>query len=188
MEGIYMKRVSMVILVLNLLVLTMSFRDIWEPKQVYATTEKAIASFSTPVDTSDQGKVHNIQLACKKLNGFMLKPNETFSFNHVIGNSNDPQDGWKVSKIILNNRFVPGYGGGVCQVSTTLFNSAQQAHLQVVERHHHSMNVPYIAKGLDATVAYPYFDLKFINTHPYPIKIKAYMRHNRLFVSIYEIK
>jgi vancomycin resistance protein YoaR len=90
-----------------------------------------------------------------------------------------------VAQIFVNKQIVEGVGGGVCQVSTTLYNAALRARLPIVERHQHSLPVPYISRGRDATVAYPYRDLKFKNPTNSLIYIQAYPYGSRLTVVIW---
>jgi hypothetical protein len=135
---------------------------------------KPIAQFQTSLIGDDaSGRVQNIQLACKKINNTILLPGEQFSFHGITGNSNLPENGWKRAIEIVNNKFVEGYGGGICQVSTTLYNAVLKAGLRIDERHTHSLPVPYIARGHDATVDYPSLDLKFTNSLDAPVRIQT---------------
>jgi vancomycin resistance protein YoaR len=136
-----------------------------------------IAQFQTSLIGDDaSGRVQNIQLACKKINNTILLPGEQFSFHAITGNSNLPENGWKRAIEIVNNKFVEGYGGGICQVSTTLYNAVLKAGLRIDERHTHSLPVPYISRGHDATVDYPSLDLKFTNTLDAPVRIQTEVR------------
>ncbi|WP_370646649.1 VanW family protein [Brevibacillus sp. AF8] len=96
-----------------------------------------------------------------------------FSFNEIVGNSNLPVDGWQQAGVIQNGQLVDDYGGGVCQVSSTLYNAVAEAGMIMVERHNHSKSVRYVPVGQDATVAYGYKDFKFTNLYDFPVKIKA---------------
>jgi vancomycin resistance protein YoaR len=147
-----------------------------------------IGSYATTIVDNEDGRVHNMQLACQKLNKLLLPPNHFLSFNELIGNSNDPNQGWQVAKVITNHKFEEGYGGGICQVSTTIYNAARAAGLTIIERHHHSMNVSYIQDGLDATVSYPSLDLKLMNNYPYPIRIESFLKGNQVVVYVYLLK
>ncbi|MCJ7826446.1 VanW family protein [Patescibacteria group bacterium] len=123
------------------------------------------------------GRIHNIALAASKLNGVLIKPGETFSFNQTLGDIS-AATGYQSAYIIKEGRTVMGDGGGVCQVSTTLFRAALNAGLPITERHEHSYRVHYyedggFKAGLDATVFDPKDDLKFKNDTPSYILIQT---------------
>lgn len=143
-----------------------------------------LSQFYTDLSTKDFNGRYNIQLAASKINNIVVQSNEVFSFNKIIGDSNKPEWGWKESIIINNGLFTKGYGGGVCQVSSTLFNAVRDAHIPVVERHVHSIELSYIPKGQDATIVYPEWDFKFKNNKPYPIRINAAIVKNQILVTI----
>lgn len=123
------------------------------------------------------GRIHNVALAASRINGVLIKPGDTFSFNDTIGDIS-AATGYQSAYIIKNGRTVLGDGGGVCQVSSTLFRAAMNAGLSIVERHAHAYRVHYYEEGgfkpgLDATVYGPTFDLKFKNTTPTYILIQT---------------
>jgi len=123
------------------------------------------------------GRIHNVALAASKLNGVLIKPGETFSFNQTLGDIS-AATGYQSAYIIKDGRTVMGDGGGVCQVSTTLFRAALNAGLPITERHEHSYRVHYyedggFKAGLDATVFDPKDDLKFKNDTPSYILIQT---------------
>ena len=103
----------------------------------------------------------------------MLTPGTIFSFNQVVGEAS-LNNGFKEAPIIVNEQFVMGAGGGICQVSSTIYNAALDAGLSIIERHNHGLPVSYLPPGLDATVAYDYLDLKFQNNLKTNILIHAY--------------
>jgi vancomycin resistance protein YoaR len=131
-----------------------------------------IARFETPITIKDPNRLVNIKLAAKALNGAVVKPGQVFSFNGTTG-PREPQFGYLEAKEIYRGQFVLGYGGGVCQVSSTLYNAALLANLEIVERYHHSRPLSYVPLGRDATVAYGRLDLKFRNSTPNPVLITA---------------
>ncbi|AZR72408.1 hypothetical protein BBF96_02765 [Anoxybacter fermentans] len=131
-----------------------------------------------------EDRYHNIKLAGSLINFTLLMPNEVFSFNQKVGEPT-PERGFKRAPIIIKDKMVLGYGGGICQVSSTLYNAALQANLKIIERHTHSKKVNYVPPGKDATVAYDYLDLKFINSLEYPILIRVWLRGNKLIIGIY---
>ncbi|MCL1924407.1 MAG: VanW family protein, partial [Defluviitaleaceae bacterium] len=95
--------------------------------------------------------------------------------------------GFEKAKIIVNGEEKEGYGGGVCQISSTLYNAAKNAGLEIIERHPHSKEVAYIEKGKDAATSYGGVDLKFKNTLPYSVKIDSYIAGNAVYVQIVRI-
>ncbi|MFC8688593.1 VanW family protein [Brevibacillus porteri] len=128
--------------------------------------------YSSMKDSSDARK-HNIKQALGKIHNKKIKPQQVFSFNEIVGNSNLPEDGWQKAGVIQNGQLADDYGGGICQVSSTLYNAAVEAGMVMVERHNHSQSVKYVPVGQDATVAYGYMDFKFTNLYDFPVKIKA---------------
>jgi len=149
------------------------------------TTEKAnslgikerISTGYSEYPGSIPGRIYNVALAASKLHGVLIPPGETFSFNKTIGDIS-AATGYQSAYIIKDGRTVMGDGGGVCQVSTTLFRAALYAGLPIVERHEHSYRVHYYEDdgskaGLDATVFHPTEDLKFTNDTPGYILIQT---------------
>ena len=120
------------------------------------------ADFSTNISTSSPDRKHNIKTALNSLNKTELPPGEIFSFNNTVGRRT-AANGYRQAKIIINNEFVDGIGGGVCQVSTTLYNAALLAGLEIVEANKHSKPVGYVKNGFDAMVNFGSSDLKFKN-------------------------
>lgn len=131
-----------------------------------------ISSFTTRFDGSAEDRAHNIALAAEKLNGRVIAAGEVLSFNGAVG-ARTAANGFKIAKIISGGRFVDGYGGGVCQVSTTLYNAALLAGLEIVEYHPHSLLVCYVPPSRDAMVSGDYFDLRIKNPSPVPVYIRA---------------
>lgn len=126
---------------------------------------------------SAAGRIHNIALAASRINGILVKPGETFSFNDAVGDIS-AATGYQSAYIIKEGHTVLGDGGGVCQVSTTLFRAALAAGLPIIERHAHAYRVHYYEEGgfkpgLDATVYGPTYDLKFKNDTPTSILIQT---------------
>ena len=132
-----------------------------------------IGLYYTSMEGSSENRIHNIKKAVKKINGEKVKPGEFFSFNQEVGNSNLAEDGWKKANVIADGQLTDGYGGGICQVSSTLFNAVQEAQLPIQERHSHSKTVGYVPVGQDATIAYGLLDFRFSNPYDHSLKIKA---------------
>lgn len=146
--------------------------------------ETLTSSFSTIFDTSKAGRVHNLRLAASHLHHTMLAPGEILSVNGIIGQTT-PEKGYREAPVIVGHQLVPGFGGGLCQISSTLYNAALLANLQILERSNHNMTVPYIDPGRDATIAYGSRDLKFRNNRDHHILIYASIHGNTLTFSIF---
>lgn len=135
-------------------------------------SEELLAQFSTRIYSTDSARQNNLEITSKKLNGTVVKPNETFSFTKTIGPSTAAKGYEEADIYDSNGNKIKGYGGGNCQVSSTLYNAVQKvSSLEVVERHEHSNTVPYVKEGHDAAVAYGSVDFKFKNTNNFSIKI-----------------
>lgn len=142
------------------------------------------ATFSTGFSNSISDRKHNIRMATKSINGTVLEPGEEFSFNKVVG-KRTAENGYKVAKIIYNGNFIDGVGGGVCQVSSTLYNAVLKAGLNVKKSSKHSERVGYVNKGFDAMVNYGSSDLVFVNNTSNKIFIYASVKNDRLHISIF---
>jgi len=147
----------------------------WSDK--YGTTFSNVYSKYSTTFSSPAGRTTNIKVACKYIDGTVLKPGEVFSFNEVVGRRT-PERGFKIATVYSGQETLEGYGGGVCQVSTTIFNAVLYANLQIVERCQHSMTVHYVPYGRDAAISWGSADFKFKNTTNTPIKISAKVYDN----------
>lgn len=143
-----------------------------------------LAAFSTWYNVNEIDRSHNLQLAASTINSAAVLPGEIFSFNRVVG-ERTYDNGYRDALIINNGVFEPGLGGGICQVSSTIYNAALRAGLEIVERHNHALAVTYVPLGHDATVAYGLQDFKFKNNTNYPIYIRAAAGSGQLTVNIY---
>lgn len=141
-----------------------------------------LGDFSTSVMGSP-GRVTNMRLSLAAINNTLLLPGEVFSFNEIVG-ERTVEKGYKPAPIIFGETVAPGVGGGVCQVSSTLYNAVRRADLEIVERRIHSIAPSYIQHGMDATVAWPYTDFKFRNNNEYPIIVKGAIQGWRVRVWI----
>lgn len=146
-----------------------------------------LATFSTIYDASNKNRSTNIELATEKVNGTVVMPGETFSFNTVVG-KRTIEAGFKEGTAYINGKVVPDVGGGVCQLSSTLYNTALLANLEIVERSNHIFLTGYVAASRDATVYYGSLDFVFKNTRSYPIKIVATSNSGVCKVTMYGIK
>ena len=125
----------------------------------------------------------NIKLAAGSINNIVIWPDEVFSFNEVVG-PRTPERGYLPAPVILQGGGGIQYGGGVCQVSSTLFNAASKAGIKIIERHQHTKPVSYVPKGKDATVSYDDLDLKFINDRSGPVTIKSGIANGKIWAQI----
>ena len=142
-----------------------------------------IATYSTSFAGSAAGRIANIELASSKINGYVLNPGERFSYNNVVG-PRTAAAGFKMAHVYVGNQVVDGIGGGICQVSSTLYNAIVLADLKTVSRTNHSMPVSYVPMGRDATVSYGTIDFVFENNKSYPVSIKSVIEGTTLKISI----
>lgn len=143
-----------------------------------------ISSFTTNFKSSNENRSTNIRVASDSINGKLLMPGDSFSFNDVVG-ERSAERGYKMAKVILNGKFVEDLGGGVCQVSTTLYNAVLRANIPSVQRTRHSLPSTYVGLGMDATVAYGLLDYKFKNTLSYPIYIESLIKDKNITFNVY---
>lgn len=129
-----------------------------------------LSEFSTKYAASNKNRTTNLILASKKINGTVLMPGETFSYNKVVG-ARTIAAGYKEAPIYVSGRVEDGIGGGICQITTTLYNAVLYANLDIVERSNHQFVPSYAGPSRDATVVYGAIDFKFKNNRDYPIKI-----------------
>lgn len=142
-----------------------------------------IGSFSTKYDIGEINRSYNLKLATAACNGKVVMPGEIFSYNEALG----PRDGrgYREAYIFINGKVKKGIGGGICQVSSTLYRAAMKANLRSVERTNHMFPVTYAELGKDATVAWGAIDYKFKNGYKSPIYIEAYLSRGRVCFNIY---
>ncbi|WP_156337232.1 VanW family protein, partial [Paenibacillus dakarensis] len=124
--------------------------------------EQKIMEFSTSLGASGPGRVHNITSAAQAVNGMILKPGDEFNYAEVVKKAQKLY-GFEKAPVIVGGRLEPGIGGGICQVSSTLYNAVLLTGLEVTERLNHSLPVDYVPKGLDATFAEGYINFRFRN-------------------------
>lgn len=146
-----------------------------------------LATFTTRYDVSNKDRTVNLELACQKINEKVVSPGEVFSYNKTLG-ARTVAAGYKNAKVYSNGEVVDGIGGGICQISSTLYNSVLLANLEIVERRNHQFVTSYLPAGRDATVVYGMTDFQFKNTRKYPIRIVASAQNGIATVSIYGLK
>ncbi len=142
-----------------------------------------VASYSTKFNTGT-GNATNITLASQSINGILLEPGDIFSFNTIVGDTTLDK-GYTYAPVIANSKVIQGVGGGVCQVSSTLYNAILMLGLSPLERRPHSMPSSYVPLGQDATIDWGTIDFKFENTLAYPIYIVSYTENGTLYVDLY---
>jgi len=143
-----------------------------------------LGSYTTRFDPSMTSRTYNVSVAAKAFDEMLVLPGHEVSFNKVVG-PRSSEAGYKNAPVIVNNEFVDGLGGGVCQVSTTLYNAVLLANLDIVKRTCHSLPVSYVPIGRDATVVYDTVDLVFRNNTDSYLYLKTYIGSGQLTVKIY---
>ncbi len=153
----------------------------WRTADIAGLTD-VLGQYRTWIDGSS-GRYMNIQKGAGRITNRIVFPGETFSTLDAIG---DPtrQKGWYRAPVIVWGAYSEGVGGGLCQVSSTLYNSVARAKLKIVERHHHAKPVHYVPRGRDATIAWPDLDFRFLNDRPTPVVVKAHVRGGALWTMI----
>ena len=146
-----------------------------------------LSTFSTNYDTSNIPRTTNLKLAMQKLNGVIVNPGETFSYNKTLG-KRTAEAGYKEAGGYAGGKVVQTLAGGICQISSTLYDAVVYANLDIVERHNHMFLAGYVGAGKDATVVYGSLDFKFKNTRKYPIMIKTSIGGGTAKISIFGIK
>ena len=157
-----------------------------EKEIIYKDIE--IASFTSTLYDNEENRVYNISKACDILNGVTIPNGSEFSFNNTIGPMGE-ENGYKLAKGFDDKgKLIDIPGGGMCQVSSTLYNVALMANLKITERHPHSRRVYYVPVDKDATVYYPSLDLKFINNTGYDLKLSAQNDNYSVTIKMYKIE
>ena len=139
-----------------------------------SASTKKVSEYITYFDVNDEAKRVNITQAANSINGSVVKPGEEFSFNKTVGPTTKAR-GYKEGRIFIDGKDAMGYGGGVCQVSSTLYCAVINKGLKTVERHSHSKPVKYVHEGFDAATSYGGKDFRFVNNKSYPIVIRAFV-------------
>jgi vancomycin resistance protein YoaR len=146
-----------------------------------------LATYTTTYSTTNVNRSTNIRLASEKINGTVLMPGETFSYNTTVG-QRTAAAGFKEAAVYAGGEVTTGIGGGICQVSSTLYNTVLLSNLEIVERTNHGFNPGYVPAGRDATVSWGGPDFKFKNTRNYPIKIVCTGTNGKITAEIYGFK
>ncbi|MGN1249127.1 MAG: VanW family protein, partial [Candidatus Spyradocola sp.] len=161
--------------------------DVVAPTMLAENLEKAtkrISRTTTELGHSSDARIHNIKTALSFFNGMVVQPGQEISFNQVTG-PRGLEQGYQNAGVIQDDEIIDGPGGGVCQVSTTLYQAVVKANLEIIRSNKHSLPVSYVDAGTDAAVAYDYKDLIFKNNTDYPIFIEGRVSGSTVVVSIY---
>jgi vancomycin resistance protein YoaR len=145
---------------------------------------KRISRYVTYFNSGNKQRSHNIYLASEAINNYVVFPNETFSFNAVVG-KRTVEKGYLSAPVIVKGELSEGVGGGICQVSSTLFNAVDRAGVKILERYSHSRKVPYVPPNRDATVSWYGPDFTFKNRHSQPLLIRSKVIGSQLLIVIY---
>ncbi|WP_123042199.1 VanW family protein [Cohnella candidum] len=146
--------------------------------------DRKIAEFTTSFATSAEGRSHNVTAAAKALNDTLLMPGDVFEYGKIVDKA-DKEYGYREAPVIVNGKLTPGVGGGICQVSSTLYNAILLAGLDVVERRNHSIPVHYLPPGLDATFADGYINFRFKNTTEKQLLIRTVVQDKHVTVKLF---
>lgn len=146
-----------------------------------------LATYSTNFSARNVNRTTNIKLASNKINGTVLMPGSTFSYNSTVG-KRTAAAGFKSAAVYSGGEVTTGIGGGICQVSSTLYNSVLLSNLEIVERYNHGFNPGYVPAGRDATVSWGGPDFKFKNSRKYPIKIVSTVSGGTITTKIFGLK
>jgi vancomycin resistance protein YoaR len=144
---------------------------------------KLVGGFTTSYG-GEPNRIHNVQLVSRLIDGALIAPGSTFSFNETTG-ERSAERGFREAPVIINGELQNGIGGGVCQVSTTVFNAAFEAGLSIASRVNHALYIPYYPQGRDATVNYPDIDLKFQNDTNKWLLLRTFVGPSELTVALY---
>lgn len=146
--------------------------------------QQAIGHYVTYFNSYNTSRTNNIKKSADAINNYVLFPGETFSFNTIVG-QRTKERGYTPAPIIVRGELSEGIGGGICQVSSTLFNAVDRAGMKIIKRYSHSKRVPYVPPGRDATVSWYGPDFVFINNYKHPILIRSKVRGGSIAILLY---
>jgi vancomycin resistance protein YoaR len=159
-----------------------------QPKRTLAQVQAmgitgTVGTFGT-IYGGDPNRIHNVQLVAHLIDGKLIPPGTTFSFNGTTG-ERTVEKGFLQAPVIINGELQTGLGGGICQVSTTVFNAAYEAGLPITARTNHALYISHYPLGRDATVNYPDIDLKFVNDTGHWLLLRTFVGPSSLTVTLY---
>ncbi|SDL97170.1 VanW family protein [Sediminibacillus halophilus] len=146
--------------------------------------ERKIGQYVTYYNENNKERSKNVALAAEAIDSHVVFPNETFSFNGVVG-KRTKEKGYLPAPVIVKGELAEDIGGGICQISSTLYNAVDQAGVKIIERYSHSRRVPYVPPGRDATVSWYGPDFSFENDYNQPILIRAKAVNGRVLINIF---
>lgn len=146
-----------------------------------------LSSYQT-VSTNTDNATHNMKLALSSCSGSVIEPWNTWSFNDCTGDSNLESNGYKSAHVIFQGKLIDGIGGGICQASSTIYNAAIRANMGIEERANHKWASVYVPTGLDATIDYPYLDLKLTNNTDYQMFLECKVEGSTLYASFWGVR
>jgi vancomycin resistance protein YoaR len=145
---------------------------------------RKISQFSTLLRTSASGRIHNVAVTAATIQNQLLAPGDVFDYSQIIRQT-EKRFGYQEAPVIYNGKLVPGIGGGICQVSSTLYNAVLRAGLQIIERRNHSLPVSYVPLGQDATYATGYINFRFRNSSDHFLLIRTSIENNTLVIKLF---
>jgi vancomycin resistance protein YoaR len=158
--------------------------EVTEPETAGVEPLELVAAAETNYDLEETDRNVNLSLAAKAVHGQVLMPGQTYSFNRAAGERSEAR-GYRYANVVVGNTLMPDIGGGICQVTTTLFIAAAQGGLDFPELHNHGIPVDYAPPGLDAAVAWNYLDLKIKNNFDHPVVLGAWVEDGTVLVRVF---
>lgn len=145
----------------------------------------ALGMFVTEILDTDENRVNNLKICASVLNDTTVEPGAEFSFNNVIG-QRTKEKGYEEAKILVEGHPDYAVGGGICQISSTLYNAAKDAGMEILERHTHTNEVHYVALGMDAAVSFGEQDFRFRNVLSEPVRIRISVENSQVKAELYK--
>ena len=185
-ESEAIQKITDVVLKMNVadIILPVTLKDAGIKRSDLSIITDELGEYSTRFNAADVARTSNIKIATKSVTDVLVQPGEVFSLNKTVG-PRLAKNGYQLAHVIVNNQLVDGIGGGVCQVSSTLYNAALLSNMTIVERRNHSLPSTYVPLGRDATISGDFIDFKFKNTTNYPIYIYGEVVGSWVKFSIY---
>ncbi len=158
------------------------------PSMTPSATESPVALgvFITEILDTTPSRVHNLRICADALNGMEIGPGEAFSFNGIIG-ERTREKGYEEASILVDGKREMAVGGGLCQISSTIFNAAEAAGMEILERHDHTGEVHYVEIGRDAAISFGEQDFRFRNTRQAPVRLEISVENTQVHAALYEV-
>lgn len=155
-----------------------------QPSAAATESPVALGVFITEILDTDPGRVENLQLCASILNGEIVEPGKTFSFNDTVGKRTE-EKGYREAIILVEGKREYAVGGGICQISSTLYNAAEIAGMEILERHNHTGDVHYVEIGRDAAVSFGEQDFRFRNALDTPVRLEIKVENTEVLAALY---